>query len=199
MPSLEQYIQCIFNNDSFLIEINKGVVLPIHHPDYYKDRITIKIIRNFNEYFHLIEIGKNKYEINSNIINNIEKIISENFDRFINIAREQNNSSFVIGGTYSWTIKCGSITLKINYDSLNDSDKQFLNSLYDNIKKEIEENKNNESEYTVENAIKDYTDKFGGFPHFLFMGANDETIINAVKEALNNNKEITIDNSNVDY
>ena len=65
--------------------------------------------------------------------------------------------------------------------------------------KKIEGSKNTNNEYTVESAIKDYTDKFGGFPHFLFMGASDETIINAVKDALSNNKEITSNNSDGDY
>lgn len=78
-------------------------------------------------------------------------------------------------------------------------DNEDLIMLTELILEKMEANKNANKEYTVENAIKDYTDKFGGFPHFLFMGASDELIINAVKDALANNKEISSTDSNVDY
>lgn len=78
-------------------------------------------------------------------------------------------------------------------------DNEDLIMLTELILEKMEANRNATNEYTVQTAINDYTDKFGGFPHFLFMGASDEVIINAVKEALANNKEITADNSNVDY
>lgn len=45
----------------------------------------------------------------------------------------------------------------------------------------------------VEEAIKKYTDKFGGFPMFLMMGAEDEYIIEKVEEALRTGEEITAD------
>jgi len=78
-------------------------------------------------------------------------------------------------------------------------DNEDLIMLTELILEKMEVNKNVNKEYTIENAIKDYTDKFGGFPHFLFMGAPDETIINAIKEAIENNKEITQNDSNIDY
>lgn len=78
-------------------------------------------------------------------------------------------------------------------------DNEDLIMLTELILEKMEANKNITKEYTVENAIKDYTDKFGGFPHFLFMGASDEVIISAVKNALANNKEITSNDSDVDY
>ena len=41
-----------------------------------------------------------------------------------------------------------------------------------------------------EEAIAAYTEKFGGFPYFLMMGASDEAVIKAVKKALKSGKEI---------
>ena len=43
---------------------------------------------------------------------------------------------------------------------------------------------------TREEAIKAYTEKFGGFPYFLMMGTSDEAVITAVKKALKSGEEI---------
>lgn len=43
---------------------------------------------------------------------------------------------------------------------------------------------------TKEEAIKAYTDMFGGFPYFLMMGASDEAIIEAVQKSLESKREI---------
>lgn len=48
-------------------------------------------------------------------------------------------------------------------------------------------------------AIQRYIEKFGGFPYFLFMGAEDEEIVNAVKTALETEQEIRPDEVDVDY
>lgn len=43
---------------------------------------------------------------------------------------------------------------------------------------------------TREEAIAVYIEKFGGYPHFLMMGASDEAVITAVKKALKSGEEI---------
>ena len=43
---------------------------------------------------------------------------------------------------------------------------------------------------TREEAIKAYTEKFGGVPYFLMMGAPDEAITAAVEKALKSGEEI---------
>ncbi len=52
---------------------------------------------------------------------------------------------------------------------------------------------------TVDEAITRYIEKFGGFPYFLFLGAPEEKIIEAVEDALKNGKEIEIENPDADY
>ena len=52
---------------------------------------------------------------------------------------------------------------------------------------------------TVKEAIDEYTKKFGGFPYFLFMGAPEEQIIDAVKKSLESGKEIVPPQQNADY
>lgn len=43
---------------------------------------------------------------------------------------------------------------------------------------------------TRDKAIEVYTEKFGGWPHFLMMGASDEYVVERVREALKTGKEI---------
>ena len=43
---------------------------------------------------------------------------------------------------------------------------------------------------TEEDAINAYTERFGGFPYFLFMGEEEDVIIDAVVKALETDREI---------
>lgn len=43
---------------------------------------------------------------------------------------------------------------------------------------------------TRQEAIEAYTERFGGFPYYLFMGASDEYLIWEVRRALRRGKEI---------
>ena len=43
---------------------------------------------------------------------------------------------------------------------------------------------------TEEDAISAYAERFGGFPYFIFMGAEEDVIIDAVVKALETDREI---------
>lgn len=43
---------------------------------------------------------------------------------------------------------------------------------------------------TRKEAIEKYADRFGGFPYFLFMGASDENVAEAVERALKEDEPI---------
>ena len=43
---------------------------------------------------------------------------------------------------------------------------------------------------TKDDAINAYIERFGGFPYFLFMGADDDVIIDEVVKALELDREI---------
>ena len=43
---------------------------------------------------------------------------------------------------------------------------------------------------TKDDAINAYTEHFGGFPYYLFMGAEEDVIIDAVVKALETDREI---------
>lgn len=44
---------------------------------------------------------------------------------------------------------------------------------------------------TADEAIEAYTERFGGFPYFLMMGATDEYLVRKVEEALATGQEIS--------
>lgn len=52
---------------------------------------------------------------------------------------------------------------------------------------------------TKEDAIDAYIDRFGGFPKFLFMGANEDYIIDEVVKALEIDRKIEPKNEEVTY
>ena len=43
---------------------------------------------------------------------------------------------------------------------------------------------------TEEDAINAYVERFGGFPYFLFLGSEEDVIIDAVVKALETDREI---------
>ena len=43
---------------------------------------------------------------------------------------------------------------------------------------------------TEEDAINAYTERFGGFPYFIFLGAEEDVITDAVVKALETDREI---------
>lgn len=43
---------------------------------------------------------------------------------------------------------------------------------------------------TREEAVEVYSDRFGGFPYFLFMGASDEHVVERVEEALRTGRPV---------
>lgn len=52
---------------------------------------------------------------------------------------------------------------------------------------------------TAEEAVKAYTERFGGFPYFLFMDAPEECIVEAVRTALETGEEIEPEEEDADY
>ena len=52
---------------------------------------------------------------------------------------------------------------------------------------------------TEEDAINAYTERFGGFPYYLFMGAEEDVIIDAVVKALELDRMIEVEDDEVMY
>lgn len=46
---------------------------------------------------------------------------------------------------------------------------------------------------TEDDAISAYAERFGGFPYYLFMGAEEDVIIDAVVKAIETDREIEVE------
>ena len=52
---------------------------------------------------------------------------------------------------------------------------------------------------TDDDAISAYVDRFGGFPYYLFMGSEEDVVIDAVVKALETDREIEAEDDEVIY
>ena len=52
---------------------------------------------------------------------------------------------------------------------------------------------------TAEEAIAKYTERFGGYPAFLLMGASDEEIVAALTACIESGQELQPDHSDAEY
>lgn len=52
---------------------------------------------------------------------------------------------------------------------------------------------------SVDEVIKAYEEKFGGYPAFLLMGASDEEIISALTECIESGEELKPFDPDADY
>ena len=52
---------------------------------------------------------------------------------------------------------------------------------------------------TYEEAKEKYIEKFGGFPEFLFMGAEENEVLPLIRRALDTGREIEAPNDGNDY
>jgi len=56
-----------------------------------------------------------------------------------------------------------------------------------------------EREMTAEEAIAKYTERFGGYPAFLLMGASDEEIVAALTACIESGQELQPDHLDAEY
>ncbi len=97
-------------NSDFVIKINKGLILPKMHPNYYDNRIFIKI---FDEKNYLIQINNDRYEIKTKYFyNEIKETIENNLDNLISIAKLQNKKN--IDKNWIDNNQISKITIKYN-------------------------------------------------------------------------------------
>ena len=74
------YITYEQKKDAFLIKINKGLLLPISHPNYYDGRVDIEI---YNENAYSIQIDGKTYSINSDTFSKIKKVVEQYLEKMI--------------------------------------------------------------------------------------------------------------------
>ena len=129
---LENLVDTLFDKDSFFLELFSGAVIPVTHPNYYNNRLEIKLIESniLNE--QIAKIEGTTYEITNEKNETIKKVLIDNFSNLINIALKQGTEMFVGGGT-TLNIKIKSVHIMIDCNNVNNDDKEFVNFIIEKI------------------------------------------------------------------
>lgn len=106
--------------------------MPISHPSYYDNRLSIRLIESKVLNIKEAEIEKNKYEITKEKIETLKSLLCNNFNSLISIALKQGTKEY-FGGETSLNIKIKSVYIMIDCYNLVDDDKIFVNSLIEKI------------------------------------------------------------------
>lgn len=123
----EKYNKRIFNKDSFILKIDEGAVIPIHHPHYYNNRKNIELYKCYRDIHSAVEIEKSTYFISYDTFNKVEKFIRDNFDTLVEIAKRQENKNYE-GGYNRIIVKVDAILIIIDaYNTTNKEDFNYIN------------------------------------------------------------------------
>ena len=91
----EIFIRELMNKDSFMFDWYAGAVIPKHHPRYYDGRVEVKIRKVFNNSYGNINFGRDEYQVNDEVVNNLYNYIETNIDKLIKISLNQNSEMYV--------------------------------------------------------------------------------------------------------
>lgn len=133
VPDYRLYYKRLFDKNCFFIEIKSGALLPLNHPNYYKGRKDILICREYDDINFDIKIESSKYSINNEIVDKIEKLISNNYKSLVEISLRQHNK--MVAGSYNnLNIKVGSVFLMLSpTNASSQEDKDLINNIEKNI------------------------------------------------------------------
>ena len=129
---LENLIDSLYDKEGFILEIFSGAVLPITHPNYYDNRLSIRLVQSADVNITTAEIEKDTYKVSKEKIETIKKYLSENFDRLIEIALKQGTEMYV-GGETSLIIKIKSVHIMIDCNNIIVDDAAFVDSVIEKI------------------------------------------------------------------
>lgn len=130
------FISMLNNKGMFHLSICSGAVVPKNHPKYYEGRKHIILDKDLeNNYVSRqdIKIGKDNYNIDGSVIDEIIEYIKTNFNKLLEIAVNQSMEMYD-GVSHSINIKLGSIYLTLSSLNTNaEEDKLFLNNFENKI------------------------------------------------------------------
>lgn len=156
----EMFIRELMSKESFMLDWYTGAVVPKTHPRYYDERIEVSLRRFFNSSYGNINFGKDEYQVNDKIVNNLYNYIENNIDKLIKISLNQSIEIYE-GVSDVIRIKYKSIYLSISgINASSEEEKEDINRIKEDIKNIIinegvlkENNEINNEQ--IENAIKE--------------------------------------------
>lgn len=156
----EAFIRELMSKESFMMDWYNGAVIPKTHPRYYDGRIEVNIRRLFNSSYGSINFGKDEYQVNDELVNNLYNYVENNINELIKISLNQSAEMYE-GVSDVIRIKYKSIYLSISgINASSEEEKNKINRIKEDIKKIIinestlKENNGINNE-TIEIAIKE--------------------------------------------
>ncbi|MBR2712625.1 MAG: hypothetical protein IKE73_02825 [Bacilli bacterium] len=130
----EIFIRELMNKDSFMFDWYAGAVIPKHHPRYYDGRIEVNIRKVFNSSYGNINFGRDKYQVNDEVVNNLYNYIETNIDKLIKISLNQSTEMYE-GVSDSLRIKYKSIYISISeINAISDEEKEEIRNIKEDLK-----------------------------------------------------------------
>ena len=87
------FVSVLNNKGMFYLSITSGAVLPITHPRFYEGRKHIILDKDLDNNYvgrKEIEIGKDKYNIDDSVIDEVVEYTKTNFNKLIEVAANQS-------------------------------------------------------------------------------------------------------------
>ncbi len=130
----EIFIRELMNKDSFMFDWYAGAVIPKHHPRYYDGRIEVNIRKVFNSSYGNINFGRDEYQVNDEVVNNLYNYIETNIDKLIKISLNQSTEMYE-GVSDSLRIKYKSIYISISeINAISDEEKEEIRNIKEDLK-----------------------------------------------------------------
>ncbi|MGN1268284.1 MAG: hypothetical protein ACI4U0_02115 [Candidatus Aphodocola sp.] len=126
-------IDVLLSKNSFYLDIFKGVVLPVNHPDYYKNHTDLKILKISDDVINAsANINGINHELDSNKISTIEKLLTGKLQNLLTICENQSNINY-FGGSNNLIVKIKGIIINIDILNINDNDKLIIDDIVNEI------------------------------------------------------------------
>ena len=123
----EEFMRYLYDKQTFMFYWYAGAVLPLNHPHYYDGRIIVDIKNRFG-LTGKINHEKEEYELTQELYLKLENLVSNNIDRLIKIALNQN-SIMIDGVSNHMSIKYKSVFLNISkFNCSDEEDRNYLES-----------------------------------------------------------------------
>lgn len=185
----------ILSGQYFLLSISRGAVIPKFNPNYYNNRITIRITDN-KSLENIVEIEKDKYSIYNIDINFIKELSQKKFDELLNISKQLNYDpeNYIDGFSDGLKMKLGAVFIQFdtNYGNISQDHKDKYTNF---VNKVVEYFKSNDR---LDYYKKTYKEKFN--KDIVYNLANNEDIFKVINECVEKNIDMeTYYSNNIKY
>ena len=122
----EDFLGKLFDRESMIVNMTGGAIVPMSHPDFYKDRVDISVSKQYGRIDGFIKVEQNEYKVTPEKVTKLEKLLQDNFSNLLEVAKKQTTEMYE-GVSEELIIKFGSIMIMISStNATNTTDCNFI-------------------------------------------------------------------------